>query len=1429
MDKSALAKVVVESHHFSGNYYGPFPFSTQTLLNLKFETFFHSHIAEFIKGLNRKGIPGLLNLSNQTLGNPYLHSTWKFGYTISTSSTSSSCIIEGGFGRKFNKNPQDSQPGNFEAVILEGNNLWHYWHDSFDVTKPWTRANLITDKATGPGCIIERLSTRVTNLNGIVNRPGDFEVIVQQGNDLHHYTHDNTNPANSWVLQGIITHDAKGPGCIIETVPMSATINNSQLEVIVLEGNQRLAHYVQNNITKQWFKQGTITDNATGAGSIIQSSFTSGSRNNFEVAVLEGNQLVHYSKDHAKNEWRKVSVITDVATSAGWIIQSRVSDSLLHGNFEVVVCEGNQLIHYWKDNSDPGTSWRRGQVITRKASNQGCIIHGSFGSIGNFEVIVPEENGRLVHYWNVNEGQKGSEGERYYFAATYSPSEHLDDPYPRHDLDFSYGSAYSLYNWEIFFHAPMMLATQLSKNQRFADAMRWYHYIFDPTDDSHELTTHRYWKFLPFRDTQKQRIDHMLEILDDPLKKGSPERQKIEDQLDDWGRHPFQPHRIARTRLIAYQKNVVMKYIDNLIAWGDQLFRRDTIESINEATQLYILAANLLGPRPQRTPQRGKSHPQTYAQLRPKIDEFGNAKKVLENEFPFSSSIASVQVSNETIGLLGMGDTLYFCIPQNDKLLGYWDVVADRLFKIRNCMNIGGVVRQLPLFEPPIDPALLIQAAAKGVDISSVLSDLSSPLPYYRFSYVLQKALEICSELRSLGTELLAALEKKDVEALVTVRAKHETEILNMVLLVKNRQYDEANAAKISLESSRKLSITRYLHYQRLLGVVKPEEPKLNEKEKDDLGPSGNYNLESGEEGIRLTGQEKSELDLSSRAADNQENASDNEMRASILSMIPGFGAHFSPFGTGGSINFGGSNLASGVSAIARRLQGLASKYTSEASKSAKIGSVVIREREWILQNNLAAKEITQIDKQMAVADIRITIAEQEVKNHNRQIEHAQSIEDFLHNKYTNEELYSWMQGEISTIYFQCYQFAYDLAKRAERCYQFERGITNSNFIQFGYWDSLNKGLLSGERLYFALKQLEQAYHDQNKREYEITKSISLVLHDPLALIKLKETGECIVELPEALFDADYPGHYMRRIKSASLTIPCVVGPYTSINCTLTLLANKIRIDNNAQTDYSEQEDDSRFVTNFSTLQSIATSHAQNDSGMFELNFRDERYLPFEGAGVIDSRWRIEMLKDNNAFDFKTISDVIIKLNYTAREGGEALRQRAQGARSISPQENIVRMFSAKHEFPNEWYRFLNPTDSAATSQSLQLGLTMERFPFSLRGMNIQIDKVGVFLNFKQSSYTTEYKNAQPLHILLESKNTTKSDLMNSDSALNDIPSAVLPDVQAKIPDSLKFTVDENNIKDIAPNLRQTVGQHVRLNADAIDDLFVICWYSVAQ
>jgi len=72
----------------------------------------------------------------------------------------------------------------------------------------------------------------------------------------------------------------------------------------------------------------------------------------------------------------------------------------------------------------------------------------------------------------------------------------------------------------------------------------------------------------------------------------------------------------------------------------------------------------------------------------------------------------------------------------------------------------------------------------------------------------------------------------------------------------------------------------------------------------------------------------------------------------------------------------------------------------------------------------------------------------------------------------------------------------------------------------------LKKGLLAGERLHYDLKRLETAYYEQNRREYELTKHISLEQLDPIALLKLRQNGECFLDIPETVFDMDYPSHY---------------------------------------------------------------------------------------------------------------------------------------------------------------------------------------------------------------------------------------------------------------------------------------------------------------
>ncbi len=405
-------------------------------------------------------------------------------------------------------------------------------------------------------------------------------------------------------------------------------------------------------------------------------------------------------------------------------------------------------------------------------------------------------------------------------------------------------------------------------------------------------------------------------------------------------------------------------------------------------------------------------------------------------------------------------------------------------------------------------------------------------------------------------------------------------------------------------------------------------------------------------------------------------------------------------------------------------------------------GSYDRRQDDWTFQTQSADLELKQIDKQITAAEIRLAIAEKDLENHDLQIEQSKAVDDFLSSKYTHEELYDYMVGQISSVYFQSYQLAYNIAKKAQKCFEHELGIENASFIQFGYWDSLKKGLLSGEKLQYDLRRLEAAYLEQNSREFELTKHISLLLLHPLSLVKLMETGHCFINLPEEFFDLDFPGHFFRRIKSVSLTLPCIVGPYTTISCTLRLLKNSVRINTeNGGNGYPHNTDaqglpadDVRFIDNNIPVKAIAASNAQNDSGVFELNFRDERYLPFEGAGAI-SQWSLELFNDDSPdfgkalrqFDFNTITDAILHVKYTARENAGPFKKAAvDNLREYFNQVGAtpsLQMFNLRQDFPTQWHRFLNPTDPA-NGNSLDMEMSPSLFRILDDGKTLKINTI---------------------------------------------------------------------------------------------------------
>lgn len=367
--------------------------------------------------------------------------------------------------------------------------------------------------------------------------------------------------------------------------------------------------------------------------------------------------------------------------------------------------------------------------------------------------------------------------------------------------------------------------------------------------------------------------------------------------------------------------------------------------------------------------------------------------------------------------------------------------------------------------------------------------------------------------------------------------------------------------------------------------------------------------------------------------------------------------------GLGIAIKWGFPFLADASSAASRGLQ-ITSTYLSAESSLASARTGFLRSRqERIQQANVAGYELSAIDKQILSQQVRIDIANKEITTQQAQIDNSKEVLDFLNTKYTNEQLFTWLDGQ-TRLFYSAYTLAYDLAKRVEKAYRFERPRdSDRTFIQFGYWDPNHDGLLSGDRLSSALRQIEAAYQSDRGYDYEITKSVSLLLTQPLQLLSFRQTGFCQFELPEMLFDMDFPGHFLRRIKSVSLTLPCIVGPYTPVSCTLRLLSHTYRVSPlaNSASDYPQivDGDDSRFATTNIPISAIATSNCQNDAGVFELNFQNgERYMPFEGTGAI-SRWSLQLPDALHQFDYTSITDAILTVKYTACEGGAQLQAAA--------------------------------------------------------------------------------------------------------------------------------------------------------------------------
>ena len=919
-------------------------------------------------------------------------------------------------------------------------------------------------------------------------------------------------------------------------------------------------------------------------------------------------------------------------------------------------------------------------------------------------------------------------------------------------LDFR--SANGLYYWEIFFHAPLLIAQALNAAQRFEDAKQWYEYVFDPTNPE------SYWRFLPFLTVDLRALAESLEVglaelrelglapaaleraaapvlaalrtlapallqnrdpvteaeesalrtvtaaqtrqaLDAALRTVAS-RARTDDQRDALARvaervgmvadlekqfdllgdresllaayreDPFDPHAIADLRPVAHRRAVVMGYVDNLLDWGDLLFRQYTAETIDEARMLYVLAYDLLGERRERLGTQLRAPAATFAQLDAAPGDLDLVGQLTAGGIMLTGRGAvNASVANE-----------YFHVPDNTAFDEYWNLIADRLRKIRQSLNILGVSQPVPLFEPPLDPMALVRSVAAGVTPDAAAAGAAVPVPAYRFGFVFRKAQELADKLRQFGSDLLSVLERRDAEELSRLQGRQEGVILAATRAVKEAQVRAAEASIAELTAAQAGAQQRVGHYERLIAQ----------------GPSAT---------------EEAQLGLMATAAAAHFASSVIKVAAGIVYTVPQ--VKVGPFIIG--VESGGRQLGDSLDKAAEVGESLGEGFSVTGEILGMRAEQDRRAQDWDLQLKTAQTDVMQIGHQLDAARQQLAAVQREADILELQIRHNAAVADFLTDKFSSAELYAWMAGQMSGTYFQTYQLAYETAKAAERAFQYESGMTEAEatYIRPAYWESRRSGLLAGDGLGLDLERLGKAYVDGGTRGLEITKQVSLLETDPLALLQLRESGSCEFTLSEAEFDHDFPGHFRRQIRTVTVTFVDGDGDPIWVTATLTQLGHKTVLapDPKAVQHLLDPKGlpPDTVRSDWRPRQQVALSEVEegrDNNGLFEARFDDDRYLPFEGTGAV-SAWRLERAGRAGEDPY----DVILSVKYTAESGGEVFSGAVKGM--LKPYA-AARYFDLARDFPEQWEEFL-----ADGAPELALPLSPDLFP----GMSSrQIDAV---------------------------------------------------------------------------------------------------------
>jgi hypothetical protein len=199
----------------------------------------------------------------------------------------------------------------------------------------------------------------------------------------------------------------------------------------------------------------------------------------------------------------------------------------------------------------------------------------------------------------------------------------------------------------------------------------------------------------------------------------------------------------------------------------------------------------------------------------------------------------------------------------------------------------------------------------------------------------------------------------------------------------------------------------------------------------------------------------------------------------------------------------------------------------------------------------------------------------------------------------------------------------------------------------------------------------------------QMSKTLSLNEIAPEELMALRDRGVADFRTTQDLFDRDYPGQYLRLIKKVNVTVIALNPPTKGIKATLT------------------NGGVSRVITGGTIFQEriinrlpeqIALSGGVNDQGAFQLRGEGEFLDPFEGTGV-DTLWEFRMEKAANPFDYGSIADVLLSIEYEALSSFTYRQSVVQRLNSEPLSANLA--ISFKNNLPDQWFDLHSPAQVA--------------------------------------------------------------------------------------------------------------------------------------